>query len=77
MWQDINKGVLIMAGNTASISEQGPSFKEQATVAITVAEVIDAMEVIGFQDQGKEEVAGLIKDKFHELVLGNIDVIPE
>lgn len=63
-----------MAGNIAEISEQGPSFTEQ--VKISVAQVIDAMDVIGFQDQGKEKVAELIQDKFNELFLGNIDVIP-
>ena len=34
------------------------------------------MDVIGFQDQGREKVAEVIQDKFQDLVQGHIDVIP-
>jgi len=66
-----------MVRNTTYITERHSSFQEQVAVTVTIAEVIDAMEVVGFKDQGKEEVADLIKEKFHELVFGNFDVIPE
>jgi len=46
------------------------------TVTIGVADIVDAMEVIGFQDQGKKKVIELIKDNFNELANGNTDIIP-
>ncbi len=63
-----------MSGNTSSVSITMPSLKFQA--AVTISEVIDAMEVIGFQDQGKEKVAEFIQDKFQDLLLGKTDLIP-
>ena len=46
------------------------------SVAVSISEIIDAMEVIGFQDQGKEQVAEFIQKKFQDLMLGNTEVIP-
>jgi hypothetical protein len=64
-----------MVKNAGSIAYTIPPLNVQATASVT--DVINAMEVIGFRDEGKEEVAKLISEKFHDLVTGNIDVIPQ
>jgi hypothetical protein len=45
-------------------------------VNFSVEQIIDAMKVVGFQDQGKEKVIELIQDKYQDLILGNLEVIP-
>ncbi|MBA6302352.1 hypothetical protein [Colwellia sp. MB02u-14] len=46
------------------------------TITFGTEDVINAMEVVGFQDQGRDKVIEIIKDKFQELLQGNTDVIP-
>ena len=60
--------------NEATIGFTIPPLKFNGTAS--VSDIIDAMEVIGFQDQGKEKVAELIQEKFQDLILGNTEVIP-
>jgi hypothetical protein len=52
------------------------STSEVGNPTITIENIVNAMDVIGFQDQGREKVAEVIQDKFQDLVQGNIDVIP-
>lgn len=65
-----------MVKNVGNISFEIPPVTFQGQGSVTIKEVIDAMEVIGFQDQGKEKVAEFIQDKFQDLTLGTIDMIP-
>lgn len=60
--------------NEATIGFTIPPLKFSATASIS--EIIDAMDVIGFQDQGKEKVAEFIQEKFQDLMLGKVEVIP-
>jgi hypothetical protein len=46
------------------------------TITFGTEDVVNAMEVVGFQDQGRDKVIEIIKDKFQELLQGNTDVIP-
>jgi hypothetical protein len=45
-------------------------------IKVSIEDIINAMDVVGFQDQGREKVAEVIQDKFQDLILGNIDSIP-
>ena len=60
--------------NEATIGFAIPPLQVSATAS--VSEIIDAMEVIGFQDQSKEKVAEVIQEKFQDLILGKTEVIP-
>ena len=53
-----------------------PSMTSEMKVTISMEEIVSAMDIIGFQDQGREKVAEVIQDKFQELVLGHTDCIP-
>jgi hypothetical protein len=60
--------------NSATCVSVLPSLNSE--LKISVEDIINAMEVVGFQDQGREKVAEVIQDKFQELTLGNVDCIP-
>jgi hypothetical protein len=52
------------------------SVSEVPNPTITIENIVNAMDVIGFQDQGREKVAEVIQEKFQDLIQGNLDVIP-
>ena len=66
----------IIENNIAKISASMPSMTSEMKVTISMEEIVNAMDVIGFQDQGREKVAEVIQDKFQELILGHTDCIP-
>mmetsp|Transcript_3153 Transcript_3153/g.3028 ORF Transcript_3153/g.3028 Transcript_3153/m.3028 type:complete len:87 (+) Transcript_3153:371-631(+) len=57
-------------------AETGKYTLQGSDVNFSVEQIIDAMKVVGFQDQGKEKVIELIQDKYQDLILGNLEVIP-
>jgi hypothetical protein len=56
--------------------EAGHYSLKGSEVNLTVNQIIEAMEIVGFQDQGKEKAIELIQEKFVELLKGNLDIIP-
>ena len=52
------------------------SVSEVPNPTITIENIVNAMDVIGFQDQRREKVAEVIQEKFQDLIQGNLDVIP-
>ncbi len=56
--------------------EPGEYALQGSDVTFSVEQIIDAMKVVGFQDQGREKVIELIQDKYQDLILGNLEVIP-
>jgi hypothetical protein len=67
---------IIIKNNIANISTKMPSMESEMNVAITIEEIVNAMDVIGFKDEGRDKVAEVVQDKFQELILGNTDCIP-
>ncbi|KXJ50929.1 MAG: hypothetical protein AXW17_09770 [Colwellia sp. Phe_37] len=68
------QGEYFMTKNVANIAFEIPSPTFQ--VSASVSEILDVMDVIGFQDQGREKVAEVIHDKFQDLVTGHTGCIP-
>jgi hypothetical protein len=61
-----------VVGKTANFNYEGV----KASVTLTRETIVNAMDVVGFQDQGRDKVIETIQDKFQELLLGNVDSIP-
>jgi len=67
-----NSDSINIIAKTTNMSYQA----QPATITLTSEDIINAMEVVGFQDQGREKVIELIQDKFQELVLSKAEAIP-
>jgi hypothetical protein len=67
-----NSGSINIIGKTANMSYQAQS----ATITLTSENITNAMDVVGFQDQGREKIIELIQDKFQDLVLGRAEAVP-
>jgi len=63
---------ITVVGKTANFNYEGV----KATVTLTRENIVNAMDVVGFQDQGREKVIETIQDKFQDLLVGKIDSIP-
>jgi hypothetical protein len=63
--------LIIFPKTTESISEA-----INPTITLGVEDVVNAMNVVGFQDEGRRRVIKVIREQFEELLQGNTDVIP-
>jgi hypothetical protein len=62
--------LIIFPKTTESISEA-----INPTITLGVEDVVNAMNVVGFQDEGRKRVIKVIREQFEELLQGNTDVI--